>query len=175
MKKKLGVTFWKKWIFVKFSMFQSPLHVFFFRGPNHPLWGLFCHGWKKNRERHKKVANFFSALLRWLLLINYWVLSPYFGTSKTGLSRAFRNGMTIGKTPKNEVSRDKSLKQHILQGYKWKSKFFKILLLWTTLMEFLGSEGMSEGNSPFLSKIFDKKIFTQLNFWRMQLMKVTIY
>ena len=26
-----------------------------------------------------------------------------------GLTRAFRNGKTIGKTPKNEVPRDKSL------------------------------------------------------------------
>ena len=37
------------------------------------------------------------------------VLSPYLGTSRTMLTRAFRNGKTIGKTPKNEVPRDKSL------------------------------------------------------------------
>ena len=109
MKKKLGVTFWKKCIFAKFSVFQSPLHMFFFRGPKHLPWGPFCHGRKKNRDWRKKVTNFLYALLQWLLLINHWVLSPYLGTTKTRLSRAFWNGMAIGKSPKNEVSRDKSL------------------------------------------------------------------
>ena len=109
MKKKLGVTFWKKCIFAKFSMFQSPLHRFFFRGPIHPPWGPFCHGRKKNQAWHKKVTKYFFALLWGLPLINLWVLSPYLGTSRTGLTRAFRNGKTIGKTPKNEVPRDKSL------------------------------------------------------------------
>ena len=109
MKKKLGVTFWKKCIFAKFSVFQSPLHRFLFRGPKHPPWSPFCHGWKKNCDWPKKVTKFFYALLRWLPLINHWVLSPYLGTSWPGLTRAFRNGKTIGKTPKNEVPRDKSL------------------------------------------------------------------
>ena len=109
MKKKLGVTFWKKCIFVKFSVFQSPFHRFFFRGPKHPPWGPFCHGRKKIWNWYKKVTKFFYALLRWLPLINHWVLSPYLGTSRTRLTRAFRNGKTIGKTPKNEVPRDKSL------------------------------------------------------------------
>ena len=109
MKKKLGVTFWKKCIFAKFSMFQSPLHKFFIRGPIHPPCGTFCHGQKKNRTSYKKVTKYFFALLWGLPLINLCVFSPYLGTSRTGLTRAFRNGKTIGKTPKNEVPRDKSL------------------------------------------------------------------
>ena len=117
MKKKLGVTFWKKCILAKFSVFQSPLHRFLFRGPIHPSWGPFCHGRKKNRDWHKKNTKFFYALLQWLPLINHWVLSPYLGTSRTGLTRAFRNGKTIGKTPKNEVPRDKSL-NNIFYMYK---------------------------------------------------------
>ena len=140
--------------------------MFFFSGPKHLPWGPFCHGRKKNRDWRKKVTNFLYALLQWLLLINHWVLSPYLGTTKTGLLRAFWNGMAMGKSQKNEVSRDKSL-NNILQAYKCKSRFFKILNLWTTLMEFLVSEGMSEGTWPFSSKIFNKKKFTQLNFWRM--------
>ena len=109
MKKKLGVTFWKKCIFANFSVFQSPLHRFFFRGPKHPLWGALSHGWKKIWDLAKKVTNFFHALLQWLPLINHWVLSPFLGTSRTRLTRAFRNVKTICKTPKNEVPRDKSL------------------------------------------------------------------
>ena len=50
-------------------------------------------------------------------------LGLYLGATKTGLPRAFRNGMTIGITPKNEVLRIKSLKQPILQEIKESSKF----------------------------------------------------
>ena len=117
MKKKLGVTFWKKCILAKFSVFQWFSWRFLFRGPIHPSWGPFCHGRKKNWDWSKKVTKFFYALLRWLPLINHWVLSPYLGTSRTGLTRAFRNGKTIGKTPKNEVPRDKSL-NNIFYMYK---------------------------------------------------------
>ena len=109
MKKKLGVTFWKKCIFAKFSLFQSPFHRFFFRGPIHPPWGPFCQSRKKNRDWRKKVTKYFFAFLWGLPLINLWVLSPYLVTSGTGLTRAFRNGKTIGKTPKNEVPMKKSL------------------------------------------------------------------
>ena len=109
MKKKWGLLSEKKCIFAKSSVFQSLFHMFFSKGPKHLPWGPFCHGWKKNWDWCKKVTNFLYALLQWLLLINHWVLSPYLGTTKTGLSRAFRNGMAIGKSPKNEVSRDKSL------------------------------------------------------------------
>ena len=165
--KKIGGYFLKKMHFCKIFSVPARSICFSSGAQNIYLGAPFAMVGKKNRDWRKKVTNFLYALLQWLLLINHWVLSPYLGTTKTGLSRAFWNGMAIGKSPKNEVSRDKSLKQHILQSYKWKSKFFKILLLWTTLMEFLGSEGMSEGNSPFSSKIFDKNFFTQLNFWRM--------
>ena len=41
----------------------------------------------------------------------------------TRLPRAFRNGTTIGRTPKNEVLRVKSLKEPILQEIKESSKF----------------------------------------------------
>jgi len=50
-------------------------------------------------------------------------LGLYLGAIGTGLPRAFRNGMTIGITPKNEVLRVKSLKQPILQEIKESSKF----------------------------------------------------
>ena len=40
------------------------------------------------------------------------------------------------------------IEQDILQVYKWKSRFLKILNLLTTLIEFLVSEGMSEGPFP---------------------------
>ena len=109
MKKKLGVTFWKKCIFAKFSMFQSMFHRFFFRGPIHPPWGPFCHGRKKNWAWHKKVTKYFFALLWGLPLIILWVFSPYLGTSRTGLTRAFWNGKTIDKTLKNVVATEKSL------------------------------------------------------------------
>ena len=109
MKKKLAVTFSKKCTFAKFLMFQSSFHRFFFRGPIHPPWDPFCHGRKKNWDWHKKVTKYFFALLWGLPLIILWVFSPYLGISRTGLTRAFRNGKTIGKTPKNEVPRDKSL------------------------------------------------------------------
>ena len=39
----------------------------------------------------------------------YVQVCPYLSTSRTGLTRAFRNGKTIGKTPKNEVPMKKSL------------------------------------------------------------------
>ena len=77
MKKKCGVTFWKKCIFAKFSMFQSTFQRFFFRGPIYPPWSPFCHGRKKNQAWRKKVTKYFFALLWGLPLINLWVLSPY--------------------------------------------------------------------------------------------------
>ena len=61
--------------------------------------------------------------LWWLVLITHWFLGLYLGAIETGLPRAFRNGMTIGITPKNEVLRVKSLKQPILQEIKESSKF----------------------------------------------------
>ena len=63
------------------------------------------------------------ACLWWLVLITHWFLGLYLGAIGTGLPRAFRNGMTIGITPKNEVLRVKSLKQPILQEIKESSKF----------------------------------------------------
>ena len=60
------------------------------------------------------------ACLWWLVLITHWFLDLYLGAKKTGLPRAFQNGMTIGITPKNEVLGVKSLKQ---QEIKESSKF----------------------------------------------------
>ena len=74
---------------------------------------------------------------------------------KTGLPRAFRNGMTIGITPKNEVLRVKSLKQPILQEIKESSKFGNY---GPPLVVFLVSGGLSEGARPFPLKILDTKI-----------------
>ena len=39
-------------------------------------------------------------------------------------------------------------------------------------MDFLVSEGMSEGTLPFSLKIFDKKNLTHLNFWRTHHLKI---
>ena len=58
------------------------------------------------------------ASLCWLVLITHLFLGLYLGAIGTGLPRVFRNGMTIGITPKNEVLRDKSFKNLILQAIK---------------------------------------------------------
>ena len=141
--------------FCKIFSVPEPVTYVFLQGPKTSTLGPLLPWSKKNRDWRKKVTNFLYALLQWLLLINHWVLSPYLGTTKTGLLRAFRNGMAIGKSPLG--LQGQIFEQHILQAYKCKSRFFKILNLWTTLMEFLVSEGMSEGTWPFSSKIFDKK------------------
>ena len=95
--KKMGVTFWKKCIFAKISLFQGYFSRFLFRGPKHLSWVTLCHARKKNRSIDKKVSKFFYALLWWLPLINHWVLSPYLGTCRTRLTRAFQNTKTISK------------------------------------------------------------------------------
>ena len=58
----------------------------------------------------RKKLELAVACLWWLILINHWFLGLYQGAIKTGLPRAFQNGMAIGITPKNEVLRGKSLK-----------------------------------------------------------------
>ena len=60
--------------------------------------------------------------------------------------------MRIGITPKIEVLRVKSLKQHILQEIKESSKSGIYLVV------FLVSGAMSKGTRPYRLKLFDKKI-----------------
>ena len=55
----MGVTFWKKCIFAKISLFQGHFRRFLFRGPKHLSWVTLCHARKKNLSMHKKVTIFF--------------------------------------------------------------------------------------------------------------------
>ena len=58
-KKKLGVTFWKKCIFAKISLFLGYFSGFLFRGPKHLSWVTLCHARKKIRVWTKKLQFFF--------------------------------------------------------------------------------------------------------------------
>ena len=119
--KKIGGYFLKKTHFCKYLVIQSPFNRVNHIAPNTPILGHPA-PWSE-----KKIGGYTEKLvfacLWWLVLITHWFLGLYLGAIGTGLPRAFRNGMTIGITPKNEVLRVKSLKQPILQEIKESSKF----------------------------------------------------
>ena len=118
-KKKLGLLS-KKTHFSKILIVLEPIPYVFLPAPNSLTMGHLTPWSEKKWNWYRKVI--FSCLW-WLVLITHWFLDLYLGAIGTGLPRAFRNGMTIGITPKNEVLRVKSLKQPILQEIKESSKF----------------------------------------------------
>ena len=118
--KKIGGYFLKKTHFCKYLVIQSPFNRVNHIDPNTPILGHLKPWSEKNWSWDRKVI---CSCLWWLVLITHWFLGLYLGAIGTGLPRAFRNGMTIGITPKNEVLRVKSLKQPILQEIKESSKF----------------------------------------------------
>ena len=94
-----------------------------------------------------------------LPLIIYWFWGLYLGAIKTGLPRAFRNGMPIGITPKNEV----------LFYMKWKNLQNSEIV--DPPCGIFGVRGYVWGCWTFSMENIWYKNFTQLNFWRMHPLK----
>ena len=93
---KMGATFWKKNIFAKFSMFQSPFHMVNQMAPITSIMGHLMTCSEKNWSCHRKVI--------FCLFVMAPINQPLiFGLYHSNwLPRAFWNGMTIGITP-NEI------------------------------------------------------------------------